>query len=203
MSEHPDNLPPSVVVETTWLEAKQEIVDLLGGKTPFSADEEQRVQTRWVNEPAHVMDLARSTGVSHAAGNVSYPWAWLAKCCQAQQGPRGKSRANPVLELDRATHSAHIQMKYSLVHYDRWEEVKDELFGERGVLKPWAGDPVLINDWKETWENRLLTEEQAIQERDAREQREWLERKARLKQQPQSQEPPDASIADATSDIPF
>jgi hypothetical protein len=209
VSEQTQEEAQAAVADETWGEAKEEIVSLLGGKTPFTADEETRVQTAWVNEPAHVMDLARTTGVSFAAGNIAYPWAWLAKCCEGQKkGANARAKSNPVLELDKATRSASTQMRNVLVNFDRWAEVEDELFGDRGTLRPWASDPLVKAEWKVKWEEQLELEKVALKNREAREAKERLDRKDTASKVEAPEPPPPSpsvfvpTVADE-SDIPF
>lgn len=136
----------------TWEEALEEINSGFGGIGPFNAAEEATVQKAWKDAPAHVMDLAQKTAASFRAGTVGKPWAYLAGACQRLQKVSGSVTANPVLELSKAERLAEVLLRSNLVHFDRWSEVKDELFGDRGHLRPWAADEVLVQAWKDRWQ---------------------------------------------------
>lgn len=147
---------------TVWGDALAEIVEMFQGRDPFNAEEEQAVLRAWQESPAAIMALAEKAGHAYAAGTIRYPWAWLAKAAAeaGKKRPSPSSSANPVLELDQAEVRAGQWMRVTGLHYDRWSEVEDELFGERGVLRPWHSDEKLIEQWRVEWEQaRPLGEE--------------------------------------------
>lgn len=138
----------------TWQEALEAITEGFQGRGPFNADEEGKVMRAWRDSPASVMDLATKAAHSYAAGTISRPWAWLAAAADGAKTkrPRPDTVANPVLELDAAERRARAWMRTAGPHFDRWEEVEDELFGDRGPLHAWRSDSALLDEWREQWE---------------------------------------------------
>lgn len=137
----------------TWDNALSEITAMLQGRAPFSVEEESAVMQAWARNPAAVMTLARKAAAAYANGTIARPWAWLAKAASAEADKRVNRSvtADPTGEIDTAERKAVVWMRNIGVHYDRWSEVEDDLFGERGLLRHWRDDPLLLEGWRDRW----------------------------------------------------
>lgn len=97
------------------------------------------LRTRFLTEAARHPETLRATvnriADKHAAGAIASPWgvirAEIDKLANVQ--PLVK-RSN---DRERALQRAEQWMRAAGAHFDRYDEIHDELFGERGQLRAW------------------------------------------------------------------
>jgi hypothetical protein len=54
-------------------------------------------------------------------------------------------------EREQKIAEAEKWVRIAGVHFNRWDEVHDELFGERGKLRSWRSDEQLVTRMHELW----------------------------------------------------
>jgi hypothetical protein len=106
----------------------------IGGDPPGAALEDQLIQA-YTDHPEAVERSVEKIGLAHAAGKIHSPWgalkAEVAKATEAARNPqhdKGSSRT-------KAVQRAEQRVRNELLHYDRLDEVQDELFGPRGTIR--------------------------------------------------------------------
>jgi hypothetical protein len=150
-----------------WSEVREMAVKAFGGEAPL-AQTEQDVFEEFEQNPSRVIGAIPHIGRQVSAGTIRSGWAVLrARMVEPEHEPLEAEVSDTVARQRRISH-AEQWLRAAGLHFDRWEEVQDDLFGERGQLRPWAGDPILIDRFLTLWlEQRKVGErvEQAAQQR--------------------------------------
>jgi len=102
---------------------------------------EQDLLDAYAEHPSAVQVAISKITQAHQAGKINSPWGAL----KAELAKQMSVRRNLPASSDRAVHERNAEqwMRTAGLHYDRWSEVQDELFGARGKLAPWVNDQVL------------------------------------------------------------
>lgn len=114
---------------------------------------EARILAVFKERPALVKDGIDHVAERFQAGLVRSPWGMLATHVERRAADGDRStRATDAPDRDRAI--AHVErwLRSTGLHFDREPEVKDELFGDRGALRFWAGDEALVERIVTFWQ---------------------------------------------------
>lgn len=130
-----------------WQTTYAQAITTFGGDTPGAALE-QHVLNQFRQHPQAVTNAIRKIGEAYEAGRIRSPWgalkAEIAKQVDADiVVPSGNDRKQAVLRADQ-------WMRNAGMHLDRWDECEDELFGDRGILKP-HDSPQLRDRMRNAW----------------------------------------------------
>ena len=102
-----------------------------GGDLPGGRLEQQLIDA-YAEHPTAVEKAIEKITLGHAAGKVRSPWGALKTEIE-------RHRDNPTHETghgrEKAIQRAEQRIRNELLHYERADEVLDELFGPRGTLK--------------------------------------------------------------------
>ena len=134
-----------------WQTIRNQFMRQIGGELPGSQLEDELIQA-YTQNPDVVERSFEKIALAHAAGKIRSPWGALktevAKALDAARNPshdKGSSRT-------KAIQRAEQRMRNELLHYDRWDEAEDELFGERGTLRE-HDNPALRERMANHWES--------------------------------------------------
>jgi len=180
-----------------WQTIRNQFMRQIGGDPPGSQLEDELIQA-YTQNPDVVERSFEKIALAHAAGKIRSPWGALktevAKALDAARNPshdKGSSRTKAIQRAEQRTRN-------ELVHYDRWDEAEDELFGERGTLRD-HDTAALRERMHKLWDDLRplgeLIEHEAI-ERGLRNQ----QHRARLAAKPQPE--PDAGNLEIRDGIP-
>jgi hypothetical protein len=144
------------MTEIAWATIREQTVEKFHGQLP-RAEDEDRVITHWEHNPTVVEQAINEIA---QAANVKWKWSALAaRLDRDTSAPRnpvitsGPDRANQIAKADTWMRNAGRM-------FDRWSEIEDELFGDRGMLHPWRHQPKLVDHVREAWEtNRPIGEQ--------------------------------------------
>lgn len=109
---------------------------------------EQRILDVFRQHPQIVAASIDAVATRVAAGKVRSGWAVLATECERATST-STERATDTTDRTKATARTRQRMHAELMHYDRPDEVHDELFGDRGQLRTW---PDMADDIHTQWE---------------------------------------------------
>lgn len=111
------------------------------------AELENRILTIFRQHPQLVAALIPAVAARVHAGKVRSGWAVLATECE-RAATANQEQATGTGDRSRALQRANQWMHAAGMHYDRWTEAHDELFGHQGRLRHW---PHLANDMRTLW----------------------------------------------------
>lgn len=148
-----------------WQTLRNQFMRTIGGDPPGARLEDELIAA-YREHPDAVERSFEKIALGFKAGKIRSPWgalkAEVAKATEAARNPhhdRGATR-------EKAIARAEQRIRNELLHYDRLEEVLDELFGERGRLKAHRSDDLeqrMTDMWHELRPIGQATEHQAIQ----------------------------------------
>ena len=117
-----------------WQTLRNQFMRTIGGDPPGARLEDELIQA-YTEQPDVVERSTEKIALAFKAGKIRSPWGALktevAKATEAARNPhhdKGSSR-------NAAIQRAEQRIRNELLHYDRLDEVLDELFGPRGTLK--------------------------------------------------------------------
>ena len=117
-----------------WQTLRNQFMRTIGGDPPGAKLEDQLIQA-YTEHPDVVERSLEKIALGHKAGKIRSPWgalkAEVAKATDAARNPhhdKGSSRTKTVARAEQ-------RIRNELLHYDRWAEVADELFGARGTVR--------------------------------------------------------------------
>jgi hypothetical protein len=134
-----------------WSEHRDRLIEATGDAP--SAEIEQRIVDVFEKHPSLVV-----AGVEHIVGRferglVRAPWVVLAM--HVEEAAAASLRASvPVRDerdRDRARSRASQWMRTAGMHFDREDEIRDELFGDSGMLRQFADDTELVDELLALW----------------------------------------------------
>lgn len=140
----------------TWHELLEQAIRQFGD-TP-GATLEQHLIDAYADHPAAVQVAISKISQAHQAGKINSPWGAV----KAELAKQLNVRRNLPSSSERAVHERNTEqwMRTAGLHYDRWTEIHDELFGDRGKLAPWANDQVLEARIRKHYDDHRPTGEQ-------------------------------------------
>jgi len=124
-----------------WTEIRLRAVELF--RDAPSATQEQRVLDVFREHPALVVEAVEHVGRRFQTGQVRNPWAVLAKHVEQAMRPLDDVSATDERDRERAVSRAEQWLRAAGQHFDREEEILEELFGELGRLRTWRDDEPL------------------------------------------------------------
>ena len=117
-----------------WQTTRNQFMRQIGGDPPGAQLEDELIAA-YTDHPTVVERSMEKIALAHGAGKIRSPWGALktevAKAVDAARNPthsKGNARASAIERAEQWIRTAGI-------HYDRWTEVHDELFGDRGMLQ--------------------------------------------------------------------
>jgi len=159
-----------------WQTLRNQFMRTIGGDPPGARLEDELIQA-YTEQPDVVERSTEKIALAFKAGKIRSPWGALktevAKATEAARNPhhdKGSSR-------NAAIQRAEQRIRNELLHYDRLDEVLDELFGERGTLREHR-HPELEQRMTDLWQDLRPVGEQVEAEAIARGLR-YQEQKAR------------------------
>lgn len=132
-----------------WQTELARALNLFGGDTP-SATLEQDLLDAFKQHPQAVTNAITKIGKSYEAGKIHSPWGALK--AEIPKQINADVRVGDGHERTRAIANAEQWLRNAGQMFDRWSEVYDELFGERGNLHPWRKDHALCTRIEALWE---------------------------------------------------
>lgn len=134
------------------------------------AELEQRILDAFMEHPQLVIETAKSVSEGFTSGTIRSPWPVLAQRVERAIAVSERSSAPVRGEKDRkkALTRGRQWMRAAGMHFDRADEVEDELFGPHGMLRAHADDPELHDDLLQLWHDLRPTGEQIEQEAEQR-----------------------------------
>lgn len=135
----------------TWDEHRERLVEATGDVP--SSDLERRILDVFERHPTLVI-----AGVEHVAGRyerglVRAPWVVLAMHVEeaAASSARASTPVQDERDRDRARSRAAQWMRVVGLLFESESELRDELFGERGMLREFANDSELTEGLLDLW----------------------------------------------------
>jgi len=156
--------------EYPWTEIRLRAIELFHSGP--SAALEQRVLDVFRDHPALVVEAVEHVGRRFESGQVRSPWVILAKHVEEAMRPLEDVTATDERDRDKAISRAEQWVRSAGQHFDRDEEILEELFGEFGRLKTWREDDPLkvrmVALWGEVRPRGEAIDEQAEERAKAR-----------------------------------
>jgi hypothetical protein len=134
-----------------WTTTRAETIELFAGQTPRAQDE-TRIIPLWQHSPAAYTAAAQDVAHALHAGIVTWGWSTLASRLERAHTPARQASAATGPDRDRAISRAEQWVRAAGIHYDRWPEVEDDLFGDTGLLRTWHSDDRLRQRIRSLWE---------------------------------------------------
>lgn len=117
-----------------WQTLRNQFMRDIGGDPPGAQLEDELIQA-YATHPDAIERSVEKITLAFKAGKIRSPWGALkteaAKAVDAARNPthdKGSSRTKAIARAEQ-------RIRNELLHYDRWDEAEDELFGERGTLR--------------------------------------------------------------------
>jgi hypothetical protein len=133
---------------------------------------EGEIIAAYEQHPAALEREAQNLSIALAGGNIRSGWAVLRARAARLTTPQANPSRNSSIDREKALARAQQWTRNAGLHYDRWPEIEDELYNERGLLHHYPETIAAIHDF---WD-KIRPQGEAI-EADA------LERAAAWKQQ--------------------
>jgi hypothetical protein len=150
-----------------WSEVREKAA-LEFGRHPDAELEAELLQV-FQERPAFVVSAIEDVMRAFESGRIHSPWMLLRK--QVKAAPLELVVANDEVERERAVARAEQWLRVCGLHFDRFEEVEDDLFGDRGKLQTWASDESLRERLRTLWKAQRARGEQIEAEAEERGQR--------------------------------
>jgi hypothetical protein len=132
-----------------WQTLRNQFMRAIGGDPPGSQLEDELIAA-YTDHPTVVERSIEKITLAYQAGKIRSPWgalkAEVAKAVDAARNPthdKGSSKQKAIARAEQRTRN-------ELLHYDRWEEAEDELFGDRGTLRD-HDNPTLRQRMETLW----------------------------------------------------
>src|SRR5215471_7930908 len=152
------------MTELAWHTVRNQTIELFDGQTPRAQDEQVCIDV-FQALPSLLITARDETAELVASGKVRYGWSFLAARLTRGATPledptvdTGSVRAGKVAGAERWIKNAGL-------HFDRQEDVEDELFGRNGTLADYASDAALRGRLLELW----IKQRREVEERQATE----------------------------------
>ena len=116
-----------------WEDLVLETAERFGGTFPHP-ETSQAIATVHQRAPNSVERAIDEVATDYAAGSINSPWGILRSRVQKITADV-HTKATSSNQREKAIARAEQRIRNELLHYDRLEEVLDELFGHRGTLR--------------------------------------------------------------------
>lgn len=134
-----------------WSDVRADAVRYFNGELP-RAELEQSVMDIFEQQPQVVIAALERVAARFSAGKIRSGWAIWKMELENASAP-----ADVEVDLgdrDRAIRCAELWLHNAGLHFDREEEIEDELFGDWGVLRPWRDEEALRERLLSQWRAR-------------------------------------------------
>ena len=136
--------------EYHWATIRADAIEAFDGETP-GAEAESTIIEIFTNHPALVVAEIPRVAADKRDGRIRSGWAILKKRLTEAANPQANVVARDTRDRDKAIANADQWMRAAGMHYDRWDEVHDELFGDRGMLQPWKANERVVDRMRKAW----------------------------------------------------
>lgn len=137
------------MTEYAWTALRDEVIAACGDAP--SAELEQRLLIVFRESPALVAAGIQHVLNGYRAGRVRSVWPLLVRHVEESAARGREVVVSDTRERERELARASAWMRAVGLYFDRWAEVYDELFGERGRVHEWAGDPEFVRELEELY----------------------------------------------------
>jgi hypothetical protein len=148
-----------------WQTLRNQFMRDTGGDLPGNQLEQQLIDA-YTEHPAAVERSIEKITLGFKAGKIRSPWGAL----KAEVSKAVHAVANPThdrgAKREQAIQRAEQRIRNELFHYEREDEVRDELFGPRGTLRDHhtpALQQRLIEMWADLAPLGAIVEQEAIE----------------------------------------
>lgn len=118
----------------TWPDVRAQATEKFRGQTPRPQDE-QTVVDHFERSPLKVLRAIDEVSAAQVT------WFWSALAARLERAGVGEGVSVSVgPSREQLVARAEAWLRNCGAHFDRWSEVEDELFGDRGVLRGFADD---------------------------------------------------------------
>jgi len=131
----------------SWAETREGAAKELGGRYP-DAELEQELLEHFRERPAFVVDAIADVVRGYQAGRIRSPWPFLRR--RLAEAPADLHVVDEG-EKERAIVRAEQWIRTAGLYCDREGELLDELFGDLGKLRAWAGEAALQKRMVALW----------------------------------------------------
>ena len=115
-----------------WEDLALQTAERFGGTMPHP-DTAQTIANVYAKAPTAVTRAIDRVANDYTEGNIRSPWGVLKARVQQIKADSGQAKRGN--DREKAVARAEQRIRNELLHYDRLEEVLDELFGHRGTLR--------------------------------------------------------------------
>ena len=137
-----------------WPTLRERAIEAFGGDYPIGV-QEQMVIDAFSEHPRSVAAAIDKVGEGYKQGRVRVPWAVMKKEAEGMLAAPVAITATDTSERERAIECARKWLANAGVHFDREEEVREELF-ERSSLRHFADDQSLVEEMLDMWRAKSL-----------------------------------------------
>lgn len=155
--------PPETL---TWSEIRAQTIERFRGQTPRAEDEQTIIDT-FETSPLLVLQAIDDI----ATADVT--WHWSALAGRLKRTPIRDATVDIGPSKTKLIQNAQRWIRNTGHHIDRQEELIDELYGDRGTLRPWKDDQPLRTRMLALWQEVRPIGEQLEHDETHRAQ-EWL-----------------------------
>jgi hypothetical protein len=132
-----------------WQELYDDAVKSFGGQTPARQLEAELVEI-FEAEPATVQAAITKITGAYQQGRVRAPWA-VVKVELERNAARRAVTVEVAPDRARLERLAEIRIRNIGHELPTASELREELFGPRALLEPWAGDEALVERMTALW----------------------------------------------------
>jgi hypothetical protein len=111
---------------------------------------------------------AREAADAHTAGRIHSPWGFLQAELRRHDQARHERPQDTDRDREQAIRLTETYIRNAALYIPTEDELTDEIFGDRGRLKPWADDHTLRERMLDHWRAQQPRAKQSIDEAEAR-----------------------------------
>jgi hypothetical protein len=158
------------VTDYHWPHQRQRATQLFAGETP-RPQLEQDILDVFAEQPELVAAAIDQIGHQFATGKIRSGWAVLRTHVLNAATPQADLTVTDTTTREKRIQQAQQLLRTCGPHFDRHTEILDELFGDRGLLKPWHNDQPLRQRMLDQWAEQRQRGEQHEADEHERSQR--------------------------------
>jgi hypothetical protein len=138
-----------VVTDLAWADVRERALRLFRGEQ-LHAETEEAIVAVFEQHPQRVVETIEDVAKRVEDGRARSGWAvTLAELRRVESS--GARTASGKVERGQRVAQAEEWVRHAGLHFDREDEVVDELFGERGRLKTWTDEEALRAQLLRLW----------------------------------------------------
>jgi len=144
-----------------WEDLAYQTAERFGGTMPHP-ETAAAIANVYAKAPTAVAKAIDRTAADYETGSIRSPWGVLkSRVQQITITKTSNARAN---DNEKAVQRAEQWIRNAGLHYDRWDEIHDELYGDRGKLRDHpATEPRMRELWHDLRPLGEQVEHEAIQ----------------------------------------